>query len=74
MFFILLFWNKSGNASFTDSAKLLVEHICYIVASGKTMVRVTRPLVFLSCFVDRCLSVCPFSFDHCVVCPSIYGF
>ena len=27
------------------------------------------------CFVDRCLSFCPFSFGHCVVCPSsIYGF
>jgi hypothetical protein len=27
------------------------------------------------CFVDRCLSVCTFSFCHCVVCSSsIYGF
>ena len=27
------------------------------------------------CFVDRCLYFCPFSFGHCVVCPSsIYGF
>jgi hypothetical protein len=27
------------------------------------------------CFVYRCLSFCPFSFDHCVVCSSsIYGF
>jgi hypothetical protein len=26
-------------------------------------------------FVDRCLSFCTFSFDHCVVCSSsIYGF
>ena len=26
-------------------------------------------------FVDRCLSLCPFSFGHCVFCPSsIYGF
>jgi hypothetical protein len=25
-------------------------------------------------FVDRCLSFCPFSFGHCVVCPPIYGF
>jgi len=29
----------------------------------------------LYCFVDRCLSICPFSFVHCVVCPSpTYGF
>jgi len=27
------------------------------------------------CFVDRCLSFCPYYFGHCVVCPSlIYGF
>jgi hypothetical protein len=24
--------------------------------------------------VDRFLSFCPFSFGHCAVCPSIYGF
>jgi hypothetical protein len=38
-------------------------------------VRVTRSLVLNACFVDRCLSFCPFSFGHCVVCSSsIYGF
>ena len=38
-------------------------------------VRVTRSLDWCVCFVDRCLSSCPFSLDHCVVCPSsIYGF
>jgi hypothetical protein len=27
------------------------------------------------CFVDYCLSLCPFSFGHCIVCPtSIYDF
>jgi len=37
--------------------------------------RITRSLVLCVCFVDRCLSFCPFSFDHCLVCPSsIYGF
>ena len=25
-------------------------------------------------FVDRCLSLCPFYFGHCVVCPLIYSF
>jgi hypothetical protein len=33
-------------------------------------IRVTRYLVLYVCFVDRCLSFCPFSFGHCVVCPS----
>jgi hypothetical protein len=42
---------------------------------GFSGVRVTRYLVLCVCFVDRCLSFCPFSFGHCVVCPSsIYGF
>jgi hypothetical protein len=34
------------------------------VCSG---VRVTRSLVLCVCFVDHCLSFCPFSFGHCVV-------
>ena len=31
---------------------------------------------FLRCrfFVDHCLSFCPFSFGHCIACPSIYDF
>ena len=33
-------------------------------------VRVTRSLVLCVCFVYRCLSFCPFSFGHCVACPS----
>ena len=38
-------------------------------------VRVTRYLVLYVCFVDRCLSLCAFSFGHCVVCSSsIDGF
>jgi hypothetical protein len=38
-------------------------------------VRVTQSLVLCVCFVDRCLSYCPFSYGHCVVCPSlIYRF
>ena len=38
-------------------------------------VRVTRSLFLYVCFVDRCLSFCTFSFDHCVVCSSsIYEF
>ena len=40
-------------------------------------VRVTRSLVLYVCFVDRCLSLCTFSLDHCtcVACSSsIYGF
>jgi hypothetical protein len=38
-------------------------------------VRVTRFFIWCVCFVDRCLSFCPFSFGHYVVCSSsIYGF
>jgi len=50
----------------------LPEHLSsYSVFSG---VRITRSLILYVCFVDRCLSFCPFSFGHCVICPSIYGF
>jgi hypothetical protein len=43
-----------------------------VVCSGA---RVTRSSVLCVCFVDRCLSLCSFSFGHCVFCPSlIYGF
>ena len=42
------------------------------VSSG---VRVARSLVLCVCFVDRCLSFCPFYFSHCAFCTSsIYGF
>jgi hypothetical protein len=34
-------------------------------------VRVTRSLVLCVCFADRCLSLCSFSFGHCVVCSSL---
>jgi hypothetical protein len=38
-------------------------------------IRVTRSFVLCVCFIDRCLSFCTFSLDHCVVCSSsIYGF
>ena len=33
-------------------------------------VRFTRLLVLCACFVAGCLSFCPFSFGHCVICPS----
>ena len=51
----------------------LPEHLSSTpVFSG---VRVTRSLVLYVCFVDRFLSFCTFSFDHCVVCSSsIYRF
>ena len=33
-------------------------------------VRFTRCLVLCVCFVDRCLSFCPISFSHYIICPS----
>ena len=37
---------------------------------GFSGVSVARSLALCLCFVDRCLSFCPFSFGHCIVCPS----
>ena len=62
---------------FRLSVFLLVEQKLPILPISPPIfsrIRVTRSLVFCVCFVDRCLSFCPFSFDHCVVCSSIYGF
>ena len=43
----------------------ILDHIDSLsVSSGA---RITRSLVLYVCFVDRCLSFCPFSFGHCVV-------
>jgi branched-subunit amino acid transport protein len=36
--------------------------------------RGTGSLILCVCFVDRCLSFCPFSIVYCVVCSSIYIF
>jgi hypothetical protein len=30
-------------------------------------------LMVFNATLDHCLSFCPFSFCHCIVCPSIYG-
>ena len=50
-----------------------LEYLCSApVISG---VHVTRSLVLCVCFVDRCVSFCPFSFGHFLVCASsICGF
>ena len=60
---------------FLMEVKLLIrsEHLSSLpVFCG---VRVTRSLGLCVCFLDRCFSYCPFTFDHCVVCSSlIYGF
>ena len=48
---------------------------CHWVPPVVSGVRGTWSLVLYVCFVDHCWSFCPFSFGHCVVCPSsIYGF
>jgi hypothetical protein len=36
--------------------------------------QVSRSLVLCVCFVNRCLSFCPFSFGHCVVCSVVTHF
>ena len=61
---IELYKNLFYTSNFTEHAKPVFNGV-----------RVTRSLVSCVCFVDRCLSFCPFSLGHCVVCSSsIYGF
>jgi hypothetical protein len=54
------------------SSFMTCHRVCnYINTTGATSgARTAYP----TCFVDRCLSFCTFSFGHCVVCSSIYGF
>jgi len=65
---------KTGRVSLVEQELLyLPEHLSS--SRGFSGVHVTRSLVLCVSFVDHCLSFCPFSFDHCVVCPSsIDGF
>jgi hypothetical protein len=70
-------WNHShqtystGLRRASESCSLHTRHHMSYVSG----VRVIRSLGLCVCFVDCCLSFCPFSFDHCVVCSSlIYGF
>ena len=52
---------------------ILPEHLSS--SPGFSGVHGTRSVVLCVCFVDLCLSICTFSFGHCVVCSSsIYGF
>ena len=62
--------NDHGYVPFVVSTSRSFPHSPLVFSE----VRVTRTLVLCVCFVDRCLSFCTFSFGHCVVCSSIYGF
>ena len=46
----------------------------YLTSPGFCGIHATWSLALCVCFVDRCLSFSPFSFSHCVFCPSISGF
>ena len=45
---------------------------CDVLSSLSVFSRVgaARSSFSMECFVDRCLSLCPFSFGYCVVCSS----
>ena len=52
--------NTTGTTSEAGTAYTLPRHLISHPAFGR--VRVTRSLVLCVCFVDRCLSLCPFFF------------
>ena len=62
-------FSTKGATSATGTAYPSGAHEFTLVFSG---IRVNRYLVLYVCFVDRCLSFCPFPFGHCVVCSLIY--
>jgi hypothetical protein len=65
----------SGKSIYTTGATSRARTAYLYGAPGFTPsfsgVRVAQFLVLCVCFVDRCLSICTFSFDHCIFCPSI---
>ena len=52
----------------------IILHMSIPVLSFFMLMIFIKKKVLCVCFIDRCLSLCPFSFGHCVVCPSIYVF
>ena len=65
----LVYWSLIRRVQLVDQELLtLPEHLSPSRAFSGA--RVTPSLVLRVCFVDRCLSICPFSFGHCVVCSS----
>ena len=65
-----MYWKTGTVVTLVEQERLtLPKHpSSTIVFSG---VCVTRSLALSVCVVNRCLSFCPFSFGHCVVCPSL---
>jgi hypothetical protein len=52
----------------------LPEHLSSPPVFRGVVVVLSNHYCSMWCFVDHCLSLCTFSFGHCTVCPSIYGF
>jgi hypothetical protein len=59
--------NMTGLTCGAETADLSEVH------TGFSGVRVNRSLVLCVCVVDCCLSFGPYSFGHCIVCPSSFG-
>ena len=58
-----LYFVRLGGPRNPHKLKTLPEHQSSLpIFSG---VRVTRSLALCICFIDRCLSLCTFSFGHC---------
>jgi hypothetical protein len=70
--------NRHHNAVWNNSSTTCVTYRVGTAYSSRapaftpvfSVVRGARIYVFVYCFVDRYLSFCPFSFDHCIACPS----
>ena len=71
---IYLTCNKSNTTGATCGAGTAHPSGAPEFTHGFSAVRVARSLVFCVMFLDRCLSFCPVSFGHCIVCSLIYSF
>jgi len=71
---IYLTCNKSNTTGATCGAGTAYPSGAPEFTHGFSVVRVARSLVFCVMFLDHCLSFCPVSFGHCIVCSLIYSF
>ena len=63
------------NLELPYNVKLKIQVVTDRIPSGFEVGFVLLNLQFsVLYFVDHCLSFCPFSFGHCIACPSIYDF
>jgi len=67
------YYYDKWNISWTSVKHKYSVLVIMVTIKHRTGFIEVRVVLFLECFVDRCLSFCPLSLGHCVICPSSVG-